>query len=337
MPGMVYAIGTEIDRFARLLTQLAGSYAVTQDVPFAGVVSPAGYRKTGSKDIGLTLMGITHGSEWAGVAVLNRVLEHLIAGTIRLRIPVAFVRGNPWAARENKRFLERDLNRSFARGSAATLEERRAGELEYLLARTAYLVDFHQTMQPSDRAFFIFPYRCDALDLARSIAPEQTIVTHWGQSFSAEGRCTDEYVNASGGLGITVELGQNGFSPYQIAVGVESALWAITVATACLEGRTLADLVKERCATEPEIFTWSQIIPWPNQGVVHLDTGWTNFREVEKGQRLGDVDGSPILAEVSGRILFPKYLTPEQQESSTTRPTELLRVMRLVALDALPS
>jgi succinylglutamate desuccinylase len=336
MPGMGYAIDTEIQRFEALLVKASQRFDVSLEVPYGGILTPKGHRKVGERDIGLTLMGLTHGNEWAGVAVLSGVLELLIAGALDLRIPVAFVLGNPWAAKQAKRFLERDLNRSFGRGSVATFEEKRALELEPLLARTAYLVDFHQTMQPTDRPFFIFPHRSDGVQLARAIAPHQTIVTHWGKSFSADGKCTDEYVNGAGGLGLTIELGQNGFDAYQIAVGQEAALWAIAVATARQGGMTLDEFIQNRPAPEPEIYTWLDIVPWPDRGVVQLDPGWTNFRKVEKGEKLGEVDGRTIYSRAEGRILFPKYLTPEQQSATTGRPAELIRVMRRVSLADLP-
>jgi succinylglutamate desuccinylase len=336
MPGMGYAIDTEIQRFEDLLQRASGRFDVSRQVPYAGIVSPRGKKSTAQRDIALTLMGLTHGNESAGAAVLNGVLEHLLAGALDLRVPIAFALGNPWAAVQGKRFLERDLNRSFGRDSVATLEEQRARELEPLLARSVYLVDFHQTMQPTDRPFFIFPYRPDAMQLARAIAPHQTIVTHWGKSFSAEGKCTDEYVNATGGLGLTIELGQNGFDPYQIAVGQEAALWAITVATARHHGTSFEAIIQQRPAVDPEIYTWAEIVPWPENGMVQLDMGWTNFKKVEKGQRLGEVDGLVISSKGEGRILFPKYLTPEQQSAKAGRPTELIRVMRRVALTELP-
>lgn len=336
MPGMGYAIDTEIQRFEALLAKASQRFDVSLEVPYGGILTPKGHRGSSVRDIGLTLMGLTHGNEWAGAAVIGGVLDLLVAGAVDLQVPVAFVLGNPWAARQGKRFLERDLNRSFGRQSAATFEEQRALELEPLLSRSSYLLDFHQTMQPTDRPFFIFPHRSDAIQMARAIAPHQTIVTHWGKSFSADGKCTDEYVNGAGGLGLTIELGQNGFDAYQIAVGQAAALWAIAVATARLGGTTFDELIQNRPASEPEIYTWSDIMPWPERGIVHLDPGWTNFRKVEKGQKLGEVDGSPIYSRAEGRVLFPKYLTPEQQSAKTGRPAELIRVMRRVSLADLP-
>ncbi len=287
------------------------------------------------KDIGLVLMGITHGNEWAGAAVLNDTLAHIAAGSINLDIPVAFVLGNPWAARQNKRFLERDLNRSFARQGPSALEEQRAVELMPVLERTAFILDFHQTTRRSDRPFFIFPHSAKSHSFARQIMPRLTIVTHWGKPFSAEGMCTDEFVNSRGGTGISLELGQNGLDSYQIAVGVDAAIWAIRAAALTSAGEVEA-LRARTAAVTPEIYTWANTLPWPESGFVDLVDNLDNFRLVELGERLGSVDDRPLLAPVQGRILFPKYLTRQQQSQQASRPTEVLRIMRRISEDELP-
>ncbi len=290
----------------------------------------------GKKDIALTLMGITHGNETAGIAVLNNLLALLSSGAARLEIPVAFLLGNPWAARENKRFLERDLNRSFNRAAPEAKEERRAVELSQVLRCTDFIVDFHQTTKQSDRPFFIFPYSKPSFAFARELAPRQTIVTHWGKPFSVEGMCSDEYVNSQGGTGISLELGQNGFDPYQIGGGVEAGLWAIRTVTDRWKGGHADAFAKGRADNDPELYTWAEIMPWPETGMVDLDEGWTNFKDVEEGQRLGTVDGKPLLAPVGGRMLFPKYLTRDQQRALDSRPTELCRIMKRIETGDLP-
>jgi hypothetical protein len=77
-------------------------------------------------------------------------------------------------------------------------------------------------------------------------------------------------------------------------------------------------------------------MPWPETGFVDLDEGWFNFKDVAAGQRLGTLDGRPLLARAAGKMLFPKYLTREQQAALASRPTELCRVMRPVSEAELP-
>ena len=45
----------------------------------------------------------------------------------------------------------------------------------------------------------------------------------------------------------------------------------------------------------------------------------------------------PLLAKAGGKMLFPKYLTREQQDALESRPTELCRVMRRISEAELPA
>jgi succinylglutamate desuccinylase len=324
----------------------AGRFTVKALAPFAYALTPAGGPRhvPKGKRFALTLIGLTHGNELAGGGVINGFLALLAAGVVPLDVEIAVILGNPWAARQNKRFLERDLNRSFASplpaGRPGTLEGDRARALEPILADTALLVDFHQVTRDVDRSFFIFPYRPESYAFARAIAPWQTVVTHWGAGFSVEGKCTDEFVNASGGTGISLELGQNGLERKQVATGVEAALWALAYAAQRFAGGESGafELARQRAQTfAPELYTWAEVVPWPAKGVVTLEPGWDNFAEVKAGQRLGTVDGVALAALKAGRMLFPKYLTPEQQAALTSRPTELCRIMRRITEAELPT
>lgn len=334
---MSWNIENEINRFTSFPKTAASHLAVEPLCEFGFVVKPrSGPVMPVKKSFALTILGLTHGNEYAGVAVVNSILSFLNTGSVKLDFPVAFALGNPWAARENKRFLERDLNRSFARADSVLLEEKRADVLESLLKETAYLVDFHQVSRPSDRPFFIFPYTKSSYAFARSIVPAMTMVTHWGDAFSAEGMCTDEFVNEHGGTGISIELGQNGFDVYQVAAGIEAGLRAITVASAALRGQPADAFTADMAFNTGELYTWSEIIRWPDQGIVDLREGWINFGAVAAGESLGTVDGRPIHVKEGGRILFPKYLTRDQQAQLTTRPTELCRIMKKIEVNDLP-
>ncbi len=336
---MSWIIADEIDRFNSFPKKVASHLAVEAVCEHGFVVKPrtSGTRLATNKKFGLTILGLTHGNEYAGVAVLNNVLALINSGVVKLEIPVVFVLGNPWAALENKRFLDRDLNRSFCRVENALREEKRADVLEGILKDTSFLVDFHQVSRPSDRPFFIFPYTKASYGFAREIFPAMTMVTHWGDSFSSEGMCTDEFVNLEGGTGISIELGQNGFDVYQVAAGTESAVKAIYTANRALKGEVLDAFSLGSSANRGELYSWAEIIKWPDAGIVDLKEGWINFGAVKAGEALGTIDGRPINVREGGRILFPKYLTHEQQLQLTTRPTELCRIMKPIAVSDLPS
>lgn len=282
--------------------------------------------KLGQK-IGLVISVLVHGNETGGVAVLNEALSLLANPHMLPPQGVCIILGNVKAALEGKRFIDRDLNRSFGKTSDGSLETARALELSPFLERALLYLDIHQTFMPSDRSFFIFPYQKEALQFAREILPRASVVTHWGRPFSSEGMCTDQFVGTKGGVGLTLELGQNGFDANQISVGVHGIMRALVFA----KGQKRQD-PSGICGP---LFTWKEIIPWPETGNAALDPNWTNFQPIEEGQRMGIHDGKVILAPTSGWMIFPKYFTPEVPQSS--RPAEMYRIMKKIEESELPN
>jgi predicted deacylase len=329
------SVEEEIASYEKCMAQLSLVYDTEELCPYAWVIKP---RNTiceipNGKEIALTILGITHGNEVAGLAAVNEFLRLIVANVIRVELPIAIGLGNPAAARKNRRFIDRDLNRSFSNKDTSSLEGKRAKELEKILGKSYRLLDFHQTSQPCEMPFFIFPYTVEGFDFARKIDKSRAVVTHWGDSFSTEGSCTDEFVNANGGIGISYELGQNGFDPYQISLGSLAAISAYrAVASELLPARYP---VTSNPAPSGPIFSWEAIERWPATGNPILDPGWHNFRKVTKGEKLGVMDGKPILAVANGRILFAKYLDPTVVNSS--KPTELYRLMKEIAVADFPA
>ncbi len=169
-----YDIQKEINSFVMTLGTLKGAgYDVEQLADYAYLVSPQKKARIAlpeDRPIALTLMALTHGNETAGVAVLNELLRMLAGTALNFNIPICFVLGNPWAAKEGQRYLEKDLNRSFGSDRQNTREERRAKNLENILKQTNFLLDFHQTIEPSENPFFIFPHTKQGFDFARDIS-----------------------------------------------------------------------------------------------------------------------------------------------------------------------
>lgn len=285
--------------------------------------------------INFSIMAIVHGNEVGGLPVLQKILDQILTGEIHLKTTIGIALGNVEAALAGRRFLDRDLNRSFGMGSLdATREGQRARELQNLLERSRFLLDIHQTKEPSETAFFIFPWTRKSFDFAQMISPEMPIVTHWGGSFSQDGMCSDEYVNARGGTGITIELGQNGFTQDQIQIGFSSALHALH-ATGSADVSNLPGLIVPQ-AFSRSIYTWHEIIPYPQSGVVALVPGLENFQHITAGTLIARHDDKNITAAVSGRILFPKYVRAGTPEAEGPKPAELCRIMKTIAQGELP-
>jgi succinylglutamate desuccinylase len=331
-------VDRDILRFDQLILEMSSEYLVETLAPRVHILRPRhpqmARRGVEGKDVELTIAAVIHGVEVAGLAIVVELLELIKSGEQVLEMSLGLTLGNIPAAQKGVRFVERDLNRSFGRDSVLTGEDRRADELERLFGRSRWLVDFHQVKLRIDRPFWIFPYTKDGYDFARAVAPDVSLVTHWGRGFSQDGQCSDEWLNHHGGNGVTMELGQNGFDPEQITKGLSVARRAISVATAKLYGRPLVPLA----GPVAPIYTWGEIIAYPPTGAPVLDAGWHNFRVATAGERLGFFGGQEISATVSGPVLFPKY--PDMPASGSYGDTppaaELIRVLKVIEESDLP-
>lgn len=329
-----------LERFDKLLNLVSKSHNVETLAPRVVVLHPStvtnkDLQEQPKKDVVLTISALIHGVEVAGLAVLVELLELVTRGELLLKHPLGLVLGNVPAALKAVRFIERDLNRSFGREGLSSAEERRADELERLFTRSKFLLDIHQVKLAIDRPFWIFPYTKNGYKFARAVAPDVSVVTHWGKGFSQDGRCSDEWVNTQGGAGTTIELGQNGFDPEQIRRGLGVCKKAIEVSALIASDQAIpqADTL-----SRAPLYTWGEIVPYPKTGHPVLDLGWHNFKRVKAGETLGTFNGNPIKAQVSGPVLFPKYPDPRSDGSYGDEPpaAELIRILREISEDDLP-
>lgn len=319
-------IMSEIQYFEKLITNLRGQlYTVEKTTRYAYRILPNSSHTDSDqgKSLAITFMAITHGNEIAGIRVLNRFLEMLNASIINLSMPIGLVLGNYEAAQLGYRFVEKDMNRSFGVSSPSTLDAQRAKEIEPLLADSHYFIDFHQTIEKTSTPFWIFPYTRENFGFMQGLNIDIPVVTHWGDVFSKEGCCSDEFVNKSQGVALSIELGQKGFSVTQEVLG----LYVMMRSLKYLSGDKNS---AESSLVESHIYTWGEVIPYPS-GDAALDEGWYNFRNVEKDQRLGSSSEGEIRSKSAGPVLFPKYGVYE----ALNRPTEICRILRKVSIDEL--
>lgn len=291
------------------------------------------------KPIALTIMGLVHGNEVGGLAAINTLMKIVLQPSFVLPAPIAIILGNPWAASKNKRFLERDLNRSFASPSSRTLEEKRAREIAPILDQSAYLLDLHQTSQKSEVPFFLFPFTKKGFQFADDIAPDCAIITHWDVPYTTEGMCSDDYTNMQGGCGLSLELGKEGFDPWQIALGASTALAAIFNVASYLSSRKKSSAVR----TDPShrlLFKIADVMAYP-PGQVDLRPGWYNFAPVRKNESLGTFTvgkkKKTIPCSRNGYMLFPSYPTTKiPTQGNKGRPTDLCHILAKISSSDLP-
>jgi predicted deacylase len=279
----------------------------------------------------LIVTGAVHGNETCGTEAILRVMAELDSGALRVAagsvtfVPVC----NPLAYALGQRSGERNLNRNlFPTSQPQDFEDQVANWLCPLLARHEVLLDLHSfnaesapfvMVGPRNNAGPLQPFRHAEQEraLARRLGVSRFVdgwLATYGQGVqrrmnSADastlnlvlryGMGTTEYMRSTGGYALTLECGQH---RDPAAPGV--AYRAIV--------NTLAFLgLVEAPPPEPIALERMEAL---SMVVVHdrLDSGdrfsraWSSFDPVAKGEQIGTrADGTPVLAEFDGKILFP--------------------------------
>lgn len=259
------------------------------------------------REIDLTISAIIHGNEIGGLVALNNYLTLLNEKDFTQGRSIAILLGNLEAAAENKRFLEKDLNRCFGCTSEKALEERIAKTLQPYLSQTKYLVDLHQTQSPTLSDFYIFPQTDQNIQFAWDISPNTPIVVH-EKEFSEDGMCCDSFVTLAGGTGVTYEMstaGENFEGPNK--------------ATQLCVKATLAN----KSTSQPSgIYIFDEI--FYSDGESELTPGLSNFSAVTAGQCIGEKGQKKIYSQHAGYVLFPKY------GQAAIHSAELCRVVKKI-------
>jgi predicted deacylase len=293
------------------------------------------------------IMGATHGNEVCGTKAIQRVMEeidsgklHIAAGSVTF-VPIV----NPLAYAQGTRSGDRNLNRAlFPKENPQDFEDHVANWLCPLLAQHDVLLDLHSFNAKNGEPFvMVGPVNNDGplepfkhMEKERALARRlgvRRFVTGWmhayGQGVQRRSRGnaaeletvlrygvgTTEYMRSTGGYALTLECGQ-----HEDPAAPEVAYRAIM--------NTLAFL-KVVEAPEPEPIAFEQMEALA-MVVVHDKTDandqftrpWASFDPVTEGEQIGvRANGTPVVAEFSGRILFPDVNAgPNQEWYYLTRP-----------------
>lgn len=280
--------------FLEQLRALSGKYHVGQIQKYSYSVrseTPAG------DFFDLSIFAIVHGNEIGSLQAVNLLLKELNQKpAVPLNISLSL--GNIAAARADKRYIERDLNRCFGVTRPEILEEQIAFSLQDIILRSRYVLDLHQTISETASDFFIFPMTEKNVAWAAEISPSTPIVVH-GHDFSLDGLCLDLYATMEGKTAITYEMGPIGLIEKDV-LKTRDLLWAAL--------RYSRHGHPER-RSQRVLYTWAQVL-YSEPGL-ELVEGLRNFAFVRRGQVLGrrDLGGKieNVLAAKDGYILFPKY------------------------------
>ncbi len=270
----------------------------------------------------IVFSSMIHGNEVGSLPAIIKCIELLESQKIKFGGKVTFLLGNVAAAQQRKRFLEDDLNRCFEQNNNGTqslsLEKNRAQEIQFCLNEANVFIDFHQTIMPCLKPFYIFEMDKLCYFWARATGVANIFVTRKkGWRFSAAGMCSDEYVRQRGNIGFTVELGEQGFSYQSEQYALQIMKRALRLIDQVYQFRlSIEKLSKKNDDFKFLMITHREPFLVPEQKLIN---GLINLQYIKKGMLLGVKNSnSPLVSSFEGYILFPKY--PERNADEQALP-----------------
>lgn len=262
-----------------------------------------------------------HGNEAPGILALMRVLEDLKGRRHELSGDLMALSGNRAALAQGRRFLCRDLNRSWSSGDVQDAmardreegpEDREQSELYQVLHQAldeargpVFFLDLHTTSGPG-HPFSIFldslPSRRFALDLS------VPLVFGLGELLSGT---LLEYLSDRGIPAVVFEAGARD-DPESIALS-EAAVWVALASSGVIresaffqvaEGR---ELLRRRSRGLPTVAEVRYRHSISADDGFRMLPGFRSFQEIREGEALGHDRHGPVRAPETGRLLMPLY------------------------------
>lgn len=264
-----------------------------------------------SNNFQVVYIAAMHGNEVGGIAGILSALK-ILRTHQSYKINLIFIIGNPMAVQKGKRFLEHDLNRLFVDESNLVSDESiRAREIMSVIRSSNAVIDLHQTIQPTLQPFYIFSEHKPSWSLANSIGGASIYIAD--QSFPTDERSADQFAQSLGIPGISVELSQMGLREDAIDFATHVILKSAEVLDQQLGNGKLEFSASGDKADSLQTIEVVGDILFENPKDQLLE-GWQNLSPVKRGEILGNrADGSAILANHDGFILFPKYPLRDSQ------------------------
>ena len=247
-----------------------------------------------SDRIDLLITGLVHGNEVIGIEIINRIISYFLQHQ-KISINLGLLLCNIEAAKQGVRYIESDLNRSFAVAEISTGEHRRAAQVAQIVDQSDFIFDLHQTVEPSLTPFFVMKHQHELIEIAHELLPQFPIVTFGQGGFSRSGKTMLEYAATVKAKAFVIECGQKGFSEEL----------SLLVATSCLE---LTQILKNLKMLKPKNISVLHIeSSITNMGNTHLVPGLVSYLPIKQGQVLAYEGEVEIKAPFDGRLVFPSY------------------------------
>ena len=171
-------------------------------------------KDSGKKGKTLSIFCGVHGNEKAGVYAVKRILKNI---SIKKGM-VYFVFANPKAIKENKRFIDKNLNRCFLdKQNGNSYEEKRAKELIGILEDSDALLDVHASNSSETTPFTITD---NGIEIAKNMN-FKIVATGFGDIGPG---ATDGFMKKKDKVGVCIECGYSGESEKNTDLAYNSIL-----------------------------------------------------------------------------------------------------------------
>lgn len=269
----------------------------------------------------LLVTGGVHGNEPAGVYAAQRVLAQLRERAPQIRGRFVALAGNLAALGENRRFLSRDLNRSWDQeslvGNQARDDHERSPEDREQLDLIACFVEVERSVSGP----LVFadlhtssaegsPFLClaDTTDNRRlGLTTGVPIILGIEETIAG---ASLEWFADRGIMALAVEGGQH--ESEDAIANHEAVLWGLLVQLGMLpEG--FVDLAPHRERLRQAVGSAPPIVEIVHRHVIapsdafRMEPGFVNFAEVSKGQLLAKDRGGEIYAKQKAHVMLPLY------------------------------
>lgn len=283
----------------------------------------------------LLLLGAVHGNEKCGTRALERLMELLDSGKIKLEkgqltiIPIC----NPKAYAQDVRFVERNLNRRlYPKSEQQAYEDFLDPLICPYLAEADYVLDLHSYASRGGPFIFLGGEDSAETDFARALGVKY-YVYGWQNAYQnadakedsfdqhLESMGTTEYARDKGAKAVTLECGHH-YNADAPEIGLIAALQAMRAldlidASALLaeipgfspETTTPISLASINTPSEPpeaQVCIQMSKVYYKTQAGT-FTKAWQHLDPVQKGEPLANFeDGSQLIADRDGYMILPK-------------------------------
>ncbi|MCM2352235.1 MAG: succinylglutamate desuccinylase/aspartoacylase family protein [Pseudobdellovibrio sp.] len=254
---------------------------------------------------------LVHGNEVIGLQVLNLFLEKTLKSNHKAPYTFAVLLCNVPAYDKNQRFINKDLNRSFQAPIDTPKIEKgqeyyRAQQVEDVIQnlKPRFIIDLHQTTEPTLSPFFMLPEEESLVRSASVISKEWPIITFDPSGFSKDGKTLMEFARGEKIPALVIEISQNGFD-LNLAKLICEQLFYLN-----------AELII--APPKKDDVSYFKITQHLTKFIVgsELMPGFQNLQSVKENDILGITPaGNEYFCPADGVFIFPKY--GSQAEVST--------------------